>query len=169
MLKYIICGVLILLAGFVLFNKFGCHFPSFKPVVVQTDTTKPIEVSPTKIKYTPKDGTKPVIKSKPLESRPSIKPDGTLSIPQAGFVLIPKAGMVYVLHDKVNWAAGLRLAYWESAGLEALGNNERLFIGVDYRLPVLNLITVSAGASSLWTDITKPSPYIGATATLALH
>ncbi len=166
--KYIIGGLLLILAAFVLFNKFGCHIPSIKPVVVKTDTTKPIEVMPTKVKYTPKGGTKTVVVNKPLESRPSVLPDGTLKIPQAGFVLIPKAGAVYVLNDKVNWAAGVRFAYWGSAGLEALGNTERGFLGVDYRIPVLNLITVSAGASSPWTEF-KVAPYVSVTATLALH
>lgn len=156
----------------------GCMDLNFIPgiklaptVIKATDTNKTIIINPSSVIYTPK-ATKQdpnpiaVIVSKPIEAKVSIK-SGEISVQNSGFVFIPKISEVYVLGNKLQTALGARILFTGNFGLEALVNTDRCFIGIDYRDPILNLLTTSMGVSPGWTEF-GIRPYIGESITLCL-
>lgn len=136
--------------------------------IVHSDPNAEIVVKPDTVEYKDVKTKKKVKVRKALEANVVKLPDGTLKISRLGFVLIPKAGIVYGLDFGINYAGGIRFVYFDNFGMEALVNDHRGFLGIDYRLPVLNLLTISGGASAPFTDPSKASLYLGSSATLSL-
>jgi hypothetical protein len=108
---------------------------------------------------------------KPIGSTPTIGPDGKIHIPQWGFKLNPKAGVVLVPNEKPQLCLGLWLAYYKSFELEALGNKDRAFLGLAFRPPYPNLLTISVGGTNKWSTLFKTNeiiPYLGLSVLLHL-
>lgn len=167
---------LILVIGIIKFH--GCNvlnlIPNVKiaPTIVKNqDTNKTITISPNNVTYTPKADKQnpnptPIIISKPIEGKVSLK-NGEINIQNSGFTIIPKLSEVYVLGDGLQTAAGVRVFFAGSFGIETLIDLNRAFIGIDCRDPIFNLLTTSVGASPSWSNFAI-QPYIGESITLAL-
>lgn len=154
-----------------------CNFflPSLKigPTVVKADTSKPVRVNTTSATFTPKPtkadpNPTPVTVSKPIEGKAEYDPStGKLKITNSGFCFELKAGLSLTEVDGLRPYAGARVFFLKNFGLELMGNDQRAFVGADYRLPVLNLLTLSAGESFGFTDPTL-QPYLGLSAQISI-
>lgn len=97
--------------------------------------------------------------SKPVEGTASLSPTGELAITRLGLCLVPFAGVVYA--DKnIEPVGGIRFFYFDRFGLAIAGNNERLLLGADMRLPYISNVGLSAGVYS--KDWKIDYPYFGA-------
>lgn len=175
-------GIVILIAGIVfgVLKLKGCNIlPDLKILptkITDTDTSKPVIESPNRVTYTPK-ATKdnphptPTTVPKPLEGKVK-NVNGIITIQNAGFCLIPKLGAVFIPaldRDKqFEGVGGVRFFFAGSFGSEVLTSDKRIFLGVDVRDPILNLLTTSVGATSDYGDLFKPTIYVGEAATLAI-
>lgn len=97
--------------------------------------------------------------TKPAEGSASISPNGELAITRLGFVLIPFAGVAYADRN-IEPIGGIRFFYFDRFGLAIAGNNERLLLGADMRLPYISNVGLSAGVYS--KDWKIDYPYFGA-------
>lgn len=161
-LAFALLGILVVL---VIFLKVRCDslLPHLTPPVERAtvDLSKPIIEIPLKVTYTDKKGVKHSV-SKPIEGTVKIVND-KLTIQEAGFCLIPKTGW----NSTNRWYAGVRFFYWDSFGLEAMANDQRAFLGVDYRLPILNMITIAGGGQTSFQQFGL-GVYCGTSISLAL-
>lgn len=170
----IICAIIFL--GFLKFK--GClpsiNLPGIKigPTVINNpDTTKPIIQTSTHVTYTPKPSKQnpyptPVIIPKPLEGTVTIA-DGKIVVQNSGLVIVPKIGLVYVVNKDFELVAGIRFLFAGDFGLEAMVNDQRLFLGIDARDPIFNLATTSLGVTTPYADFNAPGIYLGEQLTLA--
>lgn len=169
--------VIVCITLLIAFLKFrGClpsiNLPGLNPgptVVKNTDTTKPITQTPTRIIYTPKPSkTNPnptsIIINKPVESTTTIK-NGNITVQNSGFVIEPKLGYSLTL-DGFRPYLSARIFFVRNYGIEIGANDQRAFLGVDYRLPILNMLFIAGGGSISYLG--QLSPYLAANVQLAL-
>lgn len=145
----------------------GCK-PPLPPanITVEPDPTKPTVTKPTSYTYTPKPTAgnpkpTPVTVPKPVEGNVTVIGE-TVKVQQLGFCLIPKAG-----YSTEGLYGGARVFFWGKFGMELMANERCGFLGVDYRLPFLNQITVAAGGRAEYKVPVTFGPYAGASICLA--
>lgn len=156
---------LLVLVGILVFAVLkGCNLISIglpKPTVVNGVSS--VKVSTDTVTYTV-NGKKTKV-YKPIESVPSIV-NNKLTIPHFGLCLEPFIGYSLTSSDSFRPYLSFRVIYWNQAGLQLGLNDRRSFIGLDYRLPIVNLLTISAGESISYT--LSPEPYIALNAQISL-
>jgi hypothetical protein len=96
---------------------------------------------------------------KPVEGGVAIGGDGLLVIQQKGFCFVPKVGFMLVPGESPRAYVGARLAFWHRMGIEAGANDKRALMGIDARIPWLQSLMISGGATSKWADLTGVGIY----------
>jgi len=155
--------LIVIIFLFIMVVLFAGKISGILPVTKATTATDTdVTIRPGSVTYTPAGSKKSVTVKKPLEAVVKFS-QGKLVIPDAGFCLIPKLGW----NSTDKWYAGIRFFYINKFGLELMGNNQKAFLGADYRLPFIDQLTVGAGVDDSWF---QPSfgIYVGLSDTLSL-
>ena len=104
---------------------------------------------------------------KNLDAKVDVMADGTFTIEQYGFPLVPKVGVSYVVGDKTGMVyGGVKAAFYKDFGLELMVSQTHAFQGVEFTVPLLNTLTVAAGVAEPYGSLTSPSLYGGTSARL---
>lgn len=154
----------------------GCsciHLPNLQVAPTKITNANPnnIVVAPNSVTYTPavtkaNPNPKPVTVYKPIEA-PILVNGDTIIIPHLGFCLEPFVGYSFTIQDQLRPYVAARLIYWNQAGLQLGLNDRRVFAGLDYRLPIADLMIFALGVSSPYGDISF-QPYAGLDIQLSL-
>lgn len=146
--------------------------PNVHPVTTAVvDFHQPVVVNPNNVIYTPPATTQnphptPTKIPKPIEGSVT-NINGVIKVQNIGFCFEPFIGYQYTLGADARPYLSARLIYDDNLGVQVGVNDERAFLGFDYRLPVLNLLTVAAGESMSYTA--NLAPYVALNAELSLH